>query len=107
MRDNTGLIEQKFLSFAVKSEWFVSNVISNSYGVSYPAINSSEIIQLKIALPPKNEQLDIIDFLDSKILKIDQNIRLEEKRISLLNEYRNSLILSVVTGEHTITREMV
>tara|TARA_B100000989_G_scaffold41959_1_gene26730 strand:+ start:11579 stop:12877 length:1299 start_codon:yes stop_codon:yes gene_type:complete len=107
LRDNTGLIEQKFLSFAVKSEWFVSNVISNSYGVSYPAINSSEIIQLKIALPPKNEQLDIIDFLDSKILKIDQNIRLEEKRISLLNEYRNSLILSVVTGEHTITREMV
>tara|TARA_Y100000389_G_scaffold86565_1_gene83253 strand:- start:404 stop:1693 length:1290 start_codon:yes stop_codon:yes gene_type:complete len=107
LRDNSGLIEQKFLSYAVKSEWFVSNVISNSYGVSYPAINSSEIVELKIVLPPKNEQLDIIKFLDTKTFKEDQNILLEKRRISLMKEFRQSLISSIVTGKHRVTEDMV
>lgn len=107
LRDNTGLLDQNFLSYVVKSEWFVSQVIGNSYGVSYPAINSSELVELKITCPPKNEQSMIAEYLGTQIKQEDRKITLEEKRISLLKEYRQSLISSAVTGKVQITEDMI
>ena len=107
LRDKSGLIDQRFLSYSVRSEWFVSEVISNSYGVSYPAINSFELVKIKIVVPPIDEQARIVDFIDSRISKIDNQIYFEEKRISLLREYRQSLISSAVTGKIRITEDMI
>lgn len=107
LRDRSGNLDQDFLSFTVKSEWFISEVIGNSYGVSYPAINSSELVELKITLPPLDEQKEIVEHLQTNISKFDRSIQLEEKRKSLLVEYRQALISSVVTGKVRITEEMI
>ena len=107
LRDNSGLIEQSYLSYVVKSEWFVSEVIGNSYGVSYPAINSSELVEFEITYPPQKEQLKIAKYLETQIQQVDRNILLEDKRTSLLKEYRQSLISSVVTGKVSVTEDMV
>lgn len=107
LRDNSGLIEQSYLSYVVKSEWFVSEVIGNSYGVSYPAINSSDLVELKITCPPQKEQLKIAKYLETQIQQVDRKILLEDKRISLLNEYRQSLVSSVVTGKVRVTEDVI
>ena len=107
MRDCTGMLNQNFLSYSVKSEWFVSNVISNSYGASYPAINSSELVDLKIVLPPLKEQEKIVKKLKIKTHNFDNQIKFETKRINLLKEYRQSLISSVVTGKVRIMEDMI
>ncbi len=107
LRDQSGCLDQDFLSFTVKSEWFISEVIGNSYGVSYPAINSSELAELKITLPPLDEQKAIVDYLQVNISKFERSIQLEVKRKTLLSEYRQSLISSVVTGKIRVTEEMV
>ena len=107
MRDRTGLLNQNFLSYSVKSKWFVSNVISNSYGVSYPAINSSELVELKIVLPPLKEQEKIVKQLKIKIQNFDDQIKFETKRVNLLKEYIQSLISSVVTGKVRIMENMI
>lgn len=107
LRDQTGLLNQDFLSFSVRSEWFVSSVISNSYGVSYPAINSSELVELKIVLAPLKEQEYIVKTLKIKIQNFDNQIQFEIKRINLLKEYRQSLISSVVSGKVRVTEDMV
>ena len=107
LRDNTGLVDQRFLSYSVRSEWFVSEVISNSYGVSYPAINSSELIDIGIVIPSIDEQKKIVNFIDLNIKKIDHEIQHEERRKTLIKEYRQSLISSVVTGKVRVTEDLI
>ena len=107
LRDNTGLVDQRFLSYSVRSEWFVSEVISNSYGVSYPAINSSELVDIGIVIPSIDEQKKIVNFIDLNIKKIDDEIQHEERRKTLIKEYRQSLISSVVTGKVRVTEDMI
>ena len=107
LRDQSGLLDQEYLSYVVKSEWFISLVIGNSYGVSYPAINSSELVDLKIVLPPLIEQKKITRALNEKIMIFDNQIRTETKKIDLLSEYRRSLISSAVTGKIRISEDMI
>ena len=107
LRDNTGLVDQRFLSYSVRSEWFVSEVISNSYGVSYPAINSSELVDIGIVIPSMDEQKKIVNFIDLNIKKIDHEIQHEERRNTLIKEYRQSLISSLVTGKVRVTEDMI
>lgn len=54
---------------------------------------------IKIPLPPIEEQKEIAAFLDSKCAAIDENISKREKLIEKLSEYKKSLIYEVVTGK--------
>ena len=49
--------------------------------------------------PPPTEQEQIVEFLDEQTQLIDKTISIEEKRIELLKEYRQSIISEVVTGK--------
>ena len=49
--------------------------------------------------PPKQEQLQISQYLDKATSKIDQTIKKIEEKIELLEEYKKSLIHHVVTGK--------
>ena len=90
-------LSQKFLSYIVKSESFIHSVIKESYGVSYPAITSSDLISIKVPLPPLSEQKKISNYLDRKIQQIDQLIEKTQKKVELLKEQRTSLINHHVT----------
>ncbi len=100
-------VSSKYLSYAVRSEWFISDVISNSEGVSYPAINSSDLVNLKVIFPPLNEQIEIENTLDVEIKISNDLISKETKRIELLKEYRQSLISNTVTGKIRVTEDMI
>lgn len=54
-----------------------------------------------------NEQQAIHEYLSKRVAGIDEIIQLEERRISTLKEYRQSLISSVVTGMLRVTEYMV
>jgi succinate dehydrogenase / fumarate reductase iron-sulfur subunit len=56
-----------------------------------------------IPIPKLEEQLQIVEHLDSKTKEIDDLVSLEQKKIDLLKEYRQSLISEVVTGKIDIT----
>ncbi|HKL91528.1 MAG TPA: restriction endonuclease subunit S, partial [Allomuricauda sp.] len=92
-------IDSEFLFYSVSTNWFISSVISNSVGVSYPAINSSQLVQLKVIVPTLIEQKEIVAYLKSNIQELDSLVDLEEKKIKLLKEYKQSLISEVVTGK--------
>jgi type I restriction enzyme S subunit len=49
--------------------------------------------------PPLSEQHQIVSYLDEHTQMIDKTISVEERRIELLKEYRQSLISEVVTGK--------
>lgn len=91
------LVESKFLSFALKEASFVENVVSRSVGVSYPAVNASEIGDIQILAPSEAEQTAIADFLDRETGRIDTLVAKKRKLVELLKEKRSALISRTVT----------
>jgi len=76
-----------------------NNIISYSYGGGQPNISQDVIKTLKIPIPPKSEQKAIVEHLDKATARIDKTIKLIQKKIELLEEYKKSLIHHTVTGK--------
>jgi len=87
----------KFLFYWVLSNQFVDEVCARSVGVSYPALNPSEVGQLPVAAPPLQEQRAISDFLDRKTAAIDALIVKKERHVILLREKRQAIVSQAVT----------
>ena len=64
-----------------------------------PQINNKHIYPLEFTNPPFSEQQQIVEYLDKQTEEIDTLIKLEQKKIDTLKEYRQSLISEVVTGK--------
>ena len=92
-------INQDYLSAAIRAPYFIEEVVSRSVGVSYPAINASEIGLISIPLPPLPEQQAIAAYLDCETAKIDTLSAKVGTVIEQLKEYRTALISSAVTGK--------
>lgn len=60
-------------------------------------INIQTFLGTKIPVPPKEEQDQIVCFLDWKFAKINKLIRAKKKQIALLNEQRQAIINNAVT----------
>lgn len=90
-------IDARYLSYFIRSQFFVENVVSKSVGVSYPAINALEIGNISSLLPPLPEQKAIAAFLDRETERIDGLIGKRERLIALLQEKRAALISHAVT----------
>ena len=67
-----------FLAYALKASFFVQSVVARSVGVSYPAINASEIGNIFVPVPRKKEQTAIATFLARETAKIDNLIEKQE-----------------------------
>jgi len=87
----------KFAYYVLQSDYVVQKIVSESVGVSYPAISSTEIGDIKIALPEYVVQARIADYLDAKCAEIDALIATKEKTNALLKERRQSIIYEAVT----------
>ena len=100
-------INSRYLGYMVKSDYFTNLVSANSVGVSYPAINSTDLINLKILIPSEEEQNEIANYLDKEILNLNNIINKVSDNIALLEEYKISLIHHVVTGKIDIRGEEI
>lgn len=83
-------------------------IISNSFrkytellinGMGVPHFTQGEMKKVKVPLPPKDEQIVIADFLDSKVEKINKTINHYQIQISFLQERKQIIINDVVTGK--------
>jgi type I restriction enzyme S subunit len=92
-------VYSSYLRYLFQAEYLISEIIARSVGVSYPAINSSEILRLSIPIPFTHLQQAIADYLDKETDKIDTLIQEAEETITLMQEHRSALISAVVTGK--------
>ncbi|MGC9382638.1 restriction endonuclease subunit S [Streptomyces sp. MH13] len=79
-------VDQRYLAYYCQSQPFVEEVAARSTGVSYPAINASEIGNLPISLPPLDEQRRIAEFLDSETAQIDRLMEARERQARVFVE---------------------
>src|SRR5690554_1962306 len=97
VRPRKGILDGAFLGYLLRAEWWISEVIARSVGVSYPAINASDLIGLNIPVPALQEQTQIARFLDHETARIDALIEEQQRLIELLKEKRQAVISHAVT----------
>ncbi len=89
-----------YLSFALRSDYFIAKVVSISTGVSYPAISSTDLAMIDIAIPPDySEQNEISKYLHGEIFRFNKIDKITHEAIEKLREYRAALISAAVTGK--------
>ena len=88
-----------FLKYAILSSTTISKIEANSVGISYPAINASQVVRFKIPVPSLDEQKEIASYLDGKTAAIDSLIEKKGRLVTELERLKKSLIFEYVTGK--------
>lgn len=89
----------RYLFYTLFNQGLIDLLDCQSTGVKLPRVSPEIILDSFLPSPPQNEQKEIVLYLDKKTNEIEIQITLENKKIDLLKEYRQSLISEVVTGK--------
>lgn len=78
------------------------NLGQYSLSAAQPGLAVERIKNLKMPLPPIDEQQSIAFYLDTKCSEIDRLIETKQHKIETLKEYKKSVIYEAVTGKTDI-----
>ena len=90
-------LNSDYTGYMFYSENLIGEIVSRSIGVSYPAINASEIGNIHAPIPSTKEQSAIANFLDRKTAEIDALIAQKERLLELYEEEKTAIINHAVT----------
>jgi type I restriction enzyme S subunit len=88
-----------YLAYLFLTDTWRSQLRSRVNGVKVYSITQGILKQSTVLIPPSDVQKKIVDYLDGRCSDIDRLIESINSKISLLAEYRTSLISDVVTGQ--------
>ena len=94
-----------FLNYIISSDVGQSQVRFNLTGGNREGLTIEGIRDFRVTIPSIEEQQEIVYYLDEQTKEIDDLIQLEQKKIELLKEYRQSMISEVVTGKIRVCEE--
>jgi type I restriction enzyme S subunit len=97
LRARSGQLAPEFLKWLALNDLLIQAIESHSNGLSYPAINASELVNLKTVVPGLHEQRRIASVLDRETARIDALIAKKTEFIELLVKKRQALITHAVT----------
>ena len=94
----------KYLEFLFKTDNCISEFKRRSTGVGagLTRLYTSDLFDIKIPLPPIDEQKKIADYLDKKISNINLAVSEKKQQIETIEEYKKSLIFEYVTGKKEV-----
>lgn len=81
----------RFVYQYLNTHYFVNKVLLRCTGTSYPAINSSDLSQIKVSFPPLEEQQKIANFITA----IDTRLQILEKKKALLEQYKKGVMQQI------------
>ncbi len=89
----------RFLNYILHGPEMVGQLAQYMVGSTFKRINVADIRELIFTCAPKNEQDQIVKFLDARASHFDTLIAEAERAIDLLQERRTALISAAVTGK--------
>lgn len=88
-----------FINYALNSKYAQAQKSFGKVKLKVVHISAGNIGNIRIALPPIEEQKKIAEYLNEKCSKINEIILQKERIITKLIEYKTSLISNAVTGQ--------
>jgi type I restriction enzyme S subunit len=92
--------DSKFLFQIIHTDIFVSKVIAKCTGSSYPAINTSDLSEIRVTVPKLPEQQKIADCLSS----IDELITSQTRKIESLREHKKGLMQQLFPSAEEVSQ---
>jgi len=92
-------VDAQFLAYAILNSAIISEVEKNSVGTSYPAVNAWEVVDIKVPIPPIEEQKRIALYLSEIEKNTEKAIEGCGMIIQALQERKQIIINDVVTGK--------
>ena len=89
----------KWLGYVVMSSSGKAYLEAESYGGTKVQLSLDDIKAFPVAVPPINEQQDLVTYIEEVLFRLDRLAIDSEKNIALLQERRSALISAAVTGQ--------
>lgn len=95
---------KRYLMYYLRNMAYGDVFLALSTGIRVRSCDLSwkKLGEIRIVLPPTEEQNDIVAYLDEKCAAIDQSIADKQTQIETLKAYRASLIYEYVTGKKQV-----
>ena len=92
-------VNPQFFSLAIRSKAYIGFFMQYSKGIRVDQwdLDPNSMKDIPFILPPLDEQLKIVPYLDESLSKIDEAIAQQQKMIDLLNERKQIIINNAVT----------
>lgn len=100
-----GMVDSRYIEALLRTPSAVEEMHRYSHGIADFRLRLywPEFKNIKICVPPIEEQKEIADYIDEKASSIDSLISSKELFIMELETYRKSLIYEYVTGKKEVT----
>ncbi|WP_342471990.1 restriction endonuclease subunit S [Metasolibacillus sp. FSL H7-0170] len=92
-------VNAEFLSYILNSKMEVWNRSMLTTGSVSDNLSAENVGTYLFTLPDLNEQLDIVNYLNEEMLKLEKLMLIINRQIEKLKEYRQALIYEAVTGK--------
>ena len=94
---------QNFIFNILRTDSFRKHLDVHAHGTANQAsLSLVDILSFPAQLPPLDEQISIVEFIHCQCQRIDRNIEGYTRQLTLLTEYRASLIHECVTGQRSV-----
>ena len=106
--EDTKITSSEYLEKVFTSYFFQEQVLDNSQGGAMKNLVGIDIFRnVKIPIPPLNEQKKLLELIEKKVSILDKIISKEKERLKLLHEYHHCLISSVLGGKIRVREGML
>ena len=95
-------LNSKYLYYYFLSKNFQKYIDRLKDGMGIPHLFQRDIKMIYLAIPPIEEQNEIVKYLENKCIEIDKLIENKEKILDELEQYKKSLIYEYVTGKKEV-----
>lgn len=95
-------VEPRYLQYLLTSDHVINEIIANSVGVSYPAIQSIALHRLRVPCVSYARQIEVADYLDGETRDIDAMLATLDELTETLRLRRVQVIQSAVRSSRSI-----
>ena len=92
-------VTSEYLVYGLRSSATMHYWGLSKQGSTFNEVSIETVRELALAIPPLNEQREIVDFIETELTRLNALQTQAERGVELLKERRNALIAAAVTGQ--------
>lgn len=98
------ILDYRYEYYFLLSPLFMNIINRLRNGMGVPHLTQEAMKEIKIPVPPVDEQRKIADYLDKTIGQLNEVIRTKESLIDNLVSYKRSIVYEIVTGKRKVVQ---